>query len=71
VLIVAWRRARKLFWVLLPIALLLVISTMYCRYHHVVDVIAGIVLAFATVPLGDRLYEKLIRSSRSEVQSPI
>jgi len=59
VLIVAWRRARKLFWVLLPIALALIFSTMYCRYHYVVDVLAGIVLAFATVPLGDRLYEKL------------
>jgi membrane-associated phospholipid phosphatase len=61
VLIVAWKRARKLFWWLLPVASLLIFSTMYCRYHYVVDVIAGIVLAFATVPLGDRLYEKLMR----------
>ena len=61
VLIVAWLRARKLFWVLLPVALLLIFSTMYCRYHYVVDVLAGIVLAFATVPLGDRLYQRLLR----------
>jgi membrane-associated phospholipid phosphatase len=59
VLIVAWRRQRKLFWILLPIATLLIISTMYCRYHYLVDVLAGIVLAFATVPLGDRLYARL------------
>jgi membrane-associated phospholipid phosphatase len=57
VLIVAWQRARKLFWVLLPIAALLVFSTMYCRYHYAVDVIAGIVLAFATVPLAERWYD--------------
>jgi len=57
VLIVAWKRARKLFWWLLPVGTLLVFSTMYCRYHYLVDVIAGLLLAFATVPLGDRLYE--------------
>jgi membrane-associated phospholipid phosphatase len=59
VLIVAWRRFRKLFWFLLPVAVLLILSTMYCRYHYLVDVLAGIVLAFATVPLGDRLYDRL------------
>ena len=59
VLIVAWRRFRRLFWYLLPVAALLVLSTMYCRYHYVVDVIAGVVLAFATVPLGDRLYDRM------------
>jgi membrane-associated phospholipid phosphatase len=59
VLIVAWKRARRVFWVLLPIASLLIFSTMYCRYHYLVDVIAGIVLAFVTVPLGDRLYGAL------------
>ena len=63
VLIVAWRRARRLFWVLLPVGTLLIASTMYCRYHYLVDVIAGVVLAFATVPLGDRLYEWLIPRS--------
>jgi membrane-associated phospholipid phosphatase len=59
VLIVAWKRHRKVFWILLPVATLLILSTMYCRYHYLVDVLAGIVLAFATVPLGDRLYARL------------
>jgi membrane-associated phospholipid phosphatase len=59
VLIVAWKRHRKAFWSLLPVAALLIVSTMYCRYHYLVDVLAGIVLAFATVPLGDRLYARL------------
>jgi len=59
VLIVAWRRIRKLFWFVLPVATLLILSTMYCRYHYLVDVIAGVVLAFATVPLADRLYDRL------------
>jgi membrane-associated phospholipid phosphatase len=64
VLMVAWRRARKAFWFLLPVAVLLIISTVYCRYHYVVDVLAGILLAFATVPLGDRFYESLSRGIR-------
>lgn len=58
VLMVAFRRARKAFWWLLPVAACLVISTVYCRYHYVVDVIAGTVLAFATVPLADRWYDR-------------
>jgi membrane-associated phospholipid phosphatase len=60
VLMVAWRRARKLFWWLLPVAVLLIFSTMYCRYHYLVDVLAGIVLAIVTVPLGERLYDRLM-----------
>ena len=59
VLIVAWKRARDVFWFLLPIGTGLVISTVYCRYHYVVDVLAGIALAFAAVPFGDWFYEKL------------
>jgi membrane-associated phospholipid phosphatase len=61
VLIVAWRRARKVFWWLLPFGVSLIVSTVYCRYHYAIDVIAGIVLAFVTVPLGERLYERLAR----------
>jgi membrane-associated phospholipid phosphatase len=74
VLFVAWKRARDVFWVLLPIATGLVISTVYCRFHYVVDVIAGTTLAFATVPLGDRWYDAWMRrksgvgSSKSEVR---
>ncbi len=61
VLIVAWRQARRVFWFLLPVATLLILATMYCRYHYLVDVLAGIVLAFATVPIGERLYASLVR----------
>ena len=66
VLIVAWRRARRLFWFLLPVALLLIASTMYCRYHYLVDVIAGLILAFATVPLADRWYDHLAEETEGD-----
>lgn len=64
VLIIAWRRMRWLFWWLLPVAVLLIVSTVYCRYHYVVDLVAGTALAFATVPLGDRLYDALAHGMR-------
>jgi membrane-associated phospholipid phosphatase len=60
VLLVAWKRARDVFWCLLPVASGLILSTVYCRYHYVIDVIAGTVLAVATVPIGDWIYERLV-----------
>ena len=62
VLLVAWKRARDVFWVLLPIATMLIISTVYCRYHYVIDVIAGTTLAFVTVPIGDGIYDRIMAS---------
>ena len=44
-LLVAWRHERKLFWLLMPFATGILLSTVYCRYHYVVDIIAGIALA--------------------------
>ena len=39
-------------------AILLCVSTVYGRYHYVVDVVAGIVTAAVLIPLGNRLYFK-------------
>lgn len=48
----AWKlREKKIFRILLPAALALILSTVYLRYHYVVDVIAGIALAFVTMYL--------------------
>jgi len=58
VLLVAWKRARDVFWWLLPIATGLIISTVYCRFHYVIDLIAGASLAVVTVPLGDWIYDR-------------
>jgi membrane-associated phospholipid phosphatase len=44
-LIYSYRFVRKLFWVLLPIAIGLLTATIYLRHHYVVDLIAGIFLA--------------------------
>jgi membrane-associated phospholipid phosphatase len=33
---------KRLFWIILIPALLLIVATVYCRYHYVVDVIGGV-----------------------------
>ncbi len=55
-LLIARKEAKPLYRAWLPIAVLLVVSTIYCRFHYVVDVAAGLALAFACVPLGERVY---------------
>jgi membrane-associated phospholipid phosphatase len=60
VLLVSFRRARDFFWWVLPVALCLVVSTVYCRYHYLVDVIAGAALAIVAVPVGDWIYDRAL-----------
>jgi membrane-associated phospholipid phosphatase len=60
-LIAAWRFDRRLFAALLPVGVLLAISTVYCRFHYVIDVIAGIGLAFVTLPLANAIYDRWAR----------
>jgi membrane-associated phospholipid phosphatase len=64
VLILAWKRARDTFGYFLFVGTGLIISTVYCRYHYVVDLIAGALLAFVTVPLAERLYDGWMRRPR-------
>ncbi|MFI5056998.1 MAG: phosphatase PAP2 family protein [Candidatus Acidiferrales bacterium] len=39
----AWRHRRWLFWVMLPLVLCMCVSTVWGRYHYVVDVFAGMI----------------------------
>lgn len=47
---------RRLFLILLPIVSALIFSTVYCRYHYVVDVVAGLLLTVITIFLGEWYY---------------
>jgi membrane-associated phospholipid phosphatase len=49
---------RRIRFLHLATAVLLCLSTIYCRYHYVADVLAGIVTAAVLVPLGNWLYFK-------------
>jgi membrane-associated phospholipid phosphatase len=41
----AWRNSKRLFWILAPFILSLWVSTVYLRYHYLVDCVAGLLLA--------------------------
>ncbi|MDI6744744.1 MAG: phosphatase PAP2 family protein [Thermodesulfovibrionales bacterium] len=56
VLYLAYKYKRTLFRIYLPIVGLLLFSTVYCRYHYVVDVIAGVILAIAAIFSGEIYY---------------
>ena len=56
VVYLAWRYEKRLFAVFLPVAIALIVSTVYCRYHYVVDVIGGVALTLLTILLGEKYY---------------
>ncbi|MHB8883178.1 MAG: phosphatase PAP2 family protein [Thermodesulfovibrionales bacterium] len=56
VLWLAWKYERKLGYVLAPASAALIFSTVYCRYHYVIDVIGGIALAVITLLTGEIFY---------------
>ena len=51
----AWRYVRWLFWVMIPMVIMLIISTIYLRHHYVIDLIAGLILAVVVFWLGPKL----------------
>jgi membrane-associated phospholipid phosphatase len=52
----AFRHSRKLFYIYLPMVLGLILATVYLRYHYVVDVLAGALLAAICLALGPWLF---------------
>lgn len=59
VLYYAQRFHRRTFWWILPAGSALIISTVYLRYHYVIDVIAGAFLALAIILMAKPLYRAL------------
>jgi membrane-associated phospholipid phosphatase len=55
----AWKYFRAYFWILLVIGTSLVFSTVYLRYHYVVDVLAGFMLTGLVLAVAPLLYRKL------------
>lgn len=54
----SFRYLRRIRCVHLAVAVLLCLSTIYCRYHYAVDVLAGLVTAAVLIPAGNWLYFK-------------
>jgi membrane-associated phospholipid phosphatase len=59
VLIYARAFHRKVFWWLLPLGASVIISTVYLRYHYVIDVVAGVLAAVAIVMIARPLYRSM------------
>jgi membrane-associated phospholipid phosphatase len=57
----AWRYRLRVRWVVTVAGLLLVLSTVYLRYHYVVDVLAGAVLAVLCLALAPAVHGWLSR----------
>lgn len=55
----SFRYLRPIRYLHLGAALLLCLSTVYCRYHYGLDVLTGVATAAIVVPLGNWLYFKL------------
>jgi len=61
----AWKeKEKRLFTGLIPLVAGLIVSTVYLRYHYVIDVIAGIALTVLTVYLAPILFAALSRIAR-------
>jgi membrane-associated phospholipid phosphatase len=57
----SFRYLRRIRYIHLAVALLLCLSTVYCRYHYALDVLAGLVAAAILIPTGNWLYFKFSR----------
>lgn len=56
---------RSIRWAHLVLVLMLCVSTVYGRYHYVVDVVAGILTAAVLIPLANWLYFKFEKVGRA------
>jgi membrane-associated phospholipid phosphatase len=66
---VARRISDPVFYTFSAFAALITFSTIYLRYHYVIDVIAGMVLAIVVIAISPALYRKL-EGSKPEATSP-
>jgi len=58
VLYLAYRYEKFLFYIFFPIICGLILSTVYLRYHYVVDLFAGVAFAIVSLIIAPRLYRR-------------
>ena len=56
VIFYAYKLHRRSFWFFLPFGIGIILSTVYLRYHYVIDVVAGALLAVAVVVVAKPLF---------------
>lgn len=55
----SWRYLPRIRYLHLGAVIFLCLSTVYCRYHYVVDVFAGVAATAMILPLGEYLYRRI------------
>ncbi len=55
-MILAYKNNKTLFYIYIPIGILILISVIYCRYHYFIDIIAGIVCSLISYWAAYRIY---------------
>lgn len=58
-LVLAWQHVRPLFWGLMPVVMVMIVSTMALRYHYVIDVISGAVAMVIGLSISNYLMRDL------------
>ncbi|MDR2564327.1 MAG: phosphatase PAP2 family protein [Prevotellaceae bacterium] len=59
-LYILFKHARKIFWITLPVACLLIMSTVYIKAHYLVDVLAAFLCTPFIYMASNKLYSKLL-----------
>jgi membrane-associated phospholipid phosphatase len=65
----SWRFKSKSFYLYLPYSILLMISTIYLRYHYVVDIFAGIIVTFGVIIFCGMYYKRREANTLSGIKS--
>lgn len=68
--LIAWRYHRKAFWVISPLAFSLVFSTLYLRYHYLIDLVVGVTFAVVFAWAAPKLVEWWERTRLAEAGDP-
>ena len=56
-------------YILIPITIMMIVSTVYLRYHYVIDVIAGLILVIIAILSGPKIYSILQKKNQSSMAS--
>lgn len=62
-LIISIRHFKPLLRVLIPVIIILILSTIYIKAHYAIDVIGGFISGFLFYYLSDKIYDKFIRNN--------
>jgi len=54
----AWRNSKRLAWILAPLVFSLWVSTVYLRYHYLIDCVAGLILVPLCLWLANELFRR-------------